>query len=144
MSGASDEEGFAAGLASESVGVHDAARIGSAVGDGLEEAARVVALVVVAPIAEESALEVEVLGIGGAVGRCLLVADFFRANGVGGVPAAANIVGAIALAGTVAECAVAGADGSGISGSPPVASDDGVAGGLRFAVATVAAHAVPG
>lgn len=144
MSGAIDEERFAASLASESGGIHDAARVGSTVGDGLELAASVVALVVATPVAEETALEIEVLRIGCAIGRRLLVANFFGADGIGGVPAAAIVEFAITLVDAVAECAVAGADGRGINGGPPVASYDGVAGCLGFTFTTVAANAVPG
>lgn len=102
-------EEFATSLANLSFGVQDAARVGSAIGGGFEEAASVAADAV-DEVALKLTLSVEVDGIGGATSGGLGDADLFSADGASGIPAAASVLDADGLVSSVAECAVAGAD----------------------------------
>jgi hypothetical protein len=134
---------FATGLARECVGIHDAARVGSASSRGFEEAASVEAAHTVNPVTELLASDILVGRIVGAgKGSCRL-ADFFCALSSARVPAAAAVVGAGSLVDTVAECAVTSTNLR--SGAVvEVASLDGVTRSTRgFASAAGAALLVP-
>lgn len=98
---------FATSSASESIGVHDAARVGSAGSGGFQEAASVQATDAIDPVTERFTTDVLVGGIVEAGGGVSGLADLFSAYEMTGVPAAASVIGATLLVDEVTKCAVA-------------------------------------
>jgi hypothetical protein len=134
---------FAASLARESVGVDDAVRVGSTEGGGFEEAASVEAAHSGNPVAERLTSNVLVARIVRASKSGGGLADFFRAESVAWIPAAAGVVAASGLVDAVAECAVTSADLRSCA-VVEVATLDGVTRGTaEFASAARAASLVP-